>query len=100
MDIIETDTYSHWFDSLRDLRAKASIDVTIRKIQLHGRLLGDVKAVGGSVSEIRFHQGPGYRVYVTIEHSTLLVLLAGGDKSTQNKDIRAAQRLAKEWRTR
>ncbi|MGO3357398.1 MAG: type II toxin-antitoxin system RelE/ParE family toxin [Bifidobacterium crudilactis] len=100
VDVLETDTYSRWFDALRDLQAKARIDVAIRKMQLHGQLLGDVKPVGASVSEIRFHQGPGYRIYVTVEYSTLLILLVGGDKSTQHNDIRTAQRLAKEWRTR
>ena len=98
MEIIQTDTYMRWFASLRDIQAKARIDAAIRKISIYGSLVGDVKPVGGSISELRFHFGPGYRVYVSVEGQTLLILLAGGDKSTQRKDIETAQRLSKEWK--
>ncbi len=58
---------------------------------------GDVESVGEGVSELRIHYGPGYRVYFQKSGSTIIVLLCGGDKSTQTKDIKAAKRLAKEW---
>lgn len=60
-------------------------------------LAGDVEAVGEGVSELRIHHGPGYRVYFQIRGPTVIILLCGGDKSTQAKDIKAAKRLAKDW---
>ena len=65
---------------------------------LHGKLLGDYKSVGDGVIELRFHFGAGYRVYCHEEKGTLLLLLIGGDKSTQEKDIEKAKGIFKEWK--
>lgn len=60
---------------------------------------GDAEPVGDGISELRIHHGPGYRIYIKRQGDEIIILLCGGDKSTQNKDIRAAKRLAKEWST-
>ena len=93
VEIRQTEAYAQWFDGLRDRRARARIDVRIRRISLGN--LGDVKPVGEGVSELRIDYGPGYRVYFTRQGSTLIVLLAGGDKRTQNRDIKTALDLAR-----
>lgn len=67
-------------------------------IQTTGQIVGDVKAIGGGVSELRFNVGPGYRVYFTIKGRELLVLLVGGNKASQERDIAKAQELAQQWR--
>ena len=92
MEIRQTDRYAAWFANLRDIRARARIDVRIRRLALGNP--GDVGPVGGGVSELRLSYGPGYRIYYVERGSELIVLLAGGDKSTQQKDIAEAQRLA------
>lgn len=94
MDIRTTDTYDRWEASLRDLRATVIIASRIRRLQ-HGNP-GDVKSVGDGVCEMRIHYGPGYRVYYTRRGLEIIVLLAGGDKSTQTRDIELAKRLAQE----
>jgi len=94
MEIRQTDRYAAWFANLRDLRARARIDVRIRRLSLGNP--GDVKPVGGGVSELRLSYGPGYRIYFVEHGSDLIILLAGGDKSTQKKDIAEALRLASE----
>jgi putative addiction module killer protein len=91
--IRETDTYARWFARLKDREARSRILVRIRRLSLGNA--GDTKAVGGSVSELRIDYGPGYRVYFVRRGETLIVLLAGGDKSTQAADIRAALSLAR-----
>jgi len=96
--IVRTAEYRKWFDGLRDRQARARIGNHITKIRLAGRLIGDCKPVSSQVTEMRFHFGPGYRVYVTQNGNELLLLLAGGDKSSQQRDIRRAQQLADEWR--
>jgi len=90
--------YKRWFLSLKDVQARAKINVRLRRIELAGQLVGDFKSVGDSVIELRFDSGPGYRVYITQVESAIVVLLAGGDKSSQVKDIVAAKRIAAEWR--
>ncbi len=80
--------YARWFNSLRDRKARARIDVRIRRLSLGNP--GDVKAVGEGVSELRIDYGPGYRVYYTQRRQRLIVLLAGGDKPTQKQDIKRA----------
>lgn len=70
----------------------------LTKIKAKGQLLGDLRHLGDHVTELRFDFGPGYRVYVTTAHDRIVVLLAGGDKSTQTTDVAKAKRLAKEWR--
>ena len=97
VEIKKTDEYDAWFIHLRDRQAKARINVQLRKIELSGRLVGDFK-VFGHLIELRFHFGPVYRVYATKKGDTLMLLLVGGDKSTQDADIAKAQRMAEEWR--
>ena len=81
-----------WYARLKDIRAKTRIAVRIRRMQLG--LIGDAKSVGDGVSELRFDFGPGYRVYYTERGSEIVILLAGGDKSTQERDIKKAKKLA------
>lgn len=95
--IRKTDIYEKWFRRLGDSKAKARINARLRRIGLEGKLVGDCKPVGGKVTELRFDIGPGYRVYVTERNGELLILLLGGDKSSQQADIRKAQLLAREW---
>ena len=92
--IRQTDSYKRWFSKLRDSRARARIDIRIRRVALGN--FGDSKAVGSGVSELRIDYGPGYRVYFTFIEKEIVVLLAGGDKSTQQSDIRKAKELASE----
>lgn len=92
IEIRETDVYHEWFETLNDKRAKARIDVRIRRISLGN--FGDVKSVGKGVSELRIDYGPGYRVYFSQHGNILVILLCGGDKSTQDKDIQRAYELA------
>jgi putative addiction module killer protein len=94
VEIRETDVYAQWFASLRDHVARARINIRIRRLSLGN--YGDVKPVGGGVSEIRLDYGPGYRVYFVQRGQALVVLLAGGDKSTQDRDIATALALARD----
>jgi putative addiction module killer protein len=93
LEIRETKIYGRWFSKLRDRRAKARIDTRIRRLSLGNP--GDVKPVGEGVSELRINYGPGYRVYFIQRASTVIVLLAGGDKRTQEQDIKQALELAR-----
>lgn len=81
--------YEEWLDSLRDTRARLKIDNRLRRIQLGN--LGDYRSVGEGVFELRIDYGPGYRVYFGQVGTTIVLLLCGGDKSTQAQDIRKAQ---------
>ena len=92
IEVRQTDTYSEWFSELRDRAAKARIDIRIRRLSLGNP--GDVKPVGSGISEMRIDYGPGYRIYFTQCGPALVILLAGGDKSTQENDIRTAHELA------
>jgi putative addiction module killer protein len=91
----KTDTFLLWLRGLRDVRAIARIQVRIDRLALGNP--GDVKPVGDGISELRVDYGPGYRVYFAQRGKTLVVLLCGGDKRTQDTDIENARRLAKEW---
>ena len=93
IEIRQTATYAQWFDGLRDRKARVRIDARIRRLSLGNP--GDVKPVGEGVSELRINYGPGYRVYLVQRGQTLVILLAGGDKSTQDSDIRTALELAR-----
>jgi len=92
IEIRKTDTFAKWIDGLRDIRARARILVRIERLSLGNP--GDVKPVGEGVSEMRIDYGPGYRVYFKKIGQTVVVLLAGGDKRTQAKDIKSALHLA------
>ncbi len=94
IEIRQTAEYARWFASLRDRQARARIDARIRRLSLGNP--GDVKPVGGGVSELRIDYGPGYRVYFAQRGQALVALLAGGDKRTQDRDIKLAQALARE----
>ncbi len=94
IEIRQTVLYVRWFNSLRDRKARARIDVRIRRLSLGNP--GDVKAVGEGVSELRIDYGPGYRVYYTQRGQRLIVLLAGGDKPTQKQDIKRALEIARD----
>jgi len=92
-ELRKTDTFAKWIDGLQDIRARARILVRIERLATGNP--GDVKPVGEGVSELRIDYGPGYRVYFKkIEHK-VIILLAGGDKNSQAKDIKTALRLAK-----
>jgi putative addiction module killer protein len=94
IEVRETETFSRWLSGLRDVRAKAEVARRVRRLALGNP--GDVKPVGEGVSELRIHYGPGYRVYFMQRGIELIVLLCGGDKGGQAKDIASALRLAKE----
>jgi putative addiction module killer protein len=92
LEIRKTETFAHWLDGLRDIRARARIQVRIERLATGNA--GDVRPVGEGVSEMRIDYGPGYRVYFTKRGREMVVLLAGGDKRTQTTDIKTALRLA------
>jgi putative addiction module killer protein len=92
-EIRKTDVFAKWIDGLRDLRARARIQARIERLAMGNP--GDVRPVGEGVSELRLDYGPGYRVYYKKRGRRLIILLAGGDKSTQARDIKAALRLAR-----
>jgi putative addiction module killer protein len=90
-----TDEFARWLRGLRDLRAKAIVQARVERL-ISGNP-GDVRPVGAGVSELRINFGPGYRVYFQQRGAVLIILLAGGDKSTQPKDIRTAIDLANSY---
>lgn len=93
IEIRKTEIFAKWLDGLSDIRARARIQARIERLATGNP--GDVKAVGEGVSELRIDYGPGYRVYYKKQGQKVVILLAGGDKSTQAKDIKTALRLAK-----
>ena len=93
IEIRQTETYARWFEALRDRQARARIDVRIRRLSLGNP--GDVEPVGEGVSELRIDYGPAYRVYFVQRGQALVILLAGGDKRTQDRDIKTAIELAR-----
>ncbi|ACD94943.1 type II toxin-antitoxin system RelE/ParE family toxin [Trichlorobacter lovleyi] len=92
IEIRKTEQFANWLDNLRDIQAKARVLVRIERLASGNA--GDVKPVGEGISEMRINYGPGYRVYFVQRGSELIILLAGGDKSNQSRDIKAAIRLA------
>ena len=96
IEVRETEEYSRWFDGLRDRQGRVRILARIRRLSLGNP--GDVKPVGEGVSELRVDFGPGYRVYFVQEGAVVVILLAGGDKSTQKRDIERAKELARDLR--
>jgi putative addiction module killer protein len=93
IEIRKTDVFALWLDALRDIRARARVQARIERLAAGNA--GDVEPVGEGVSELRINYGPGYRVYFKQQGRELIILLAGGDKSSQAKDIKAALRLAR-----
>lgn len=90
----QTQEFQASLDGLKDFRAQVRVAARLRLAEAGS--LGDWKSVGGEVSEVRVDYGPGYRLYFTRRGSVLIVMLAGGDKSTQTRDIKRAQRIVKE----
>ena len=93
IEIRKTANFAKWIDGLRDIRARARVLARIERLAAGNA--GDVKSVGEGVSEMRIDYGPGYRVYFRKRGRSLVILLAGGDKSSQRRDISTALRLAR-----
>jgi putative addiction module killer protein len=94
IEIRQTEDFSRWLSGLRDRRARARIQIRLDRLRLG--LVGDVKPVGEGVSELRVDYGPGCRAYFAQRGPALILLLAGGDKHTQHKDIKTALKLARD----
>lgn len=94
LTIAQSSDFAAWLKDLADQKARALIIKRIRSAQLGN--FGDCEPVGGGVSEMRVHHGPGYRVYFVRNGATVYVLLCGGDKKTQQRDIARAKRMARE----
>jgi putative addiction module killer protein len=93
IEIRQTDGFAEWLNDLRDERARAKINVRIRRLSLGNP--GDVKPVGEGVGELRIDYGPGYRLYFAKRNARLIILLCGGDKATQARDIESAKAMAR-----
>ena len=94
LTVDESNVFTDWIENLRDQRARRRIAQRI--FRLESGLFGDVKAVGGGIVEMRIDYGPGYRVYFTQKESRIILLLCGGDKRTQERDIERAKRMIAE----
>ena len=93
VEVRKTEHFAKWLDDLKDIRARARVLVRIERLASGNP--GDVKPVGEGVSELRIDYGPGYRVYYKKQGQKVIILLAGGDKRTQSKNIKTALRLAR-----
>jgi putative addiction module killer protein len=93
IEVRKTEHFAKWIDSLHDIRGRARIQARIERLAMSNP--GDVKTVGEGVSEMRIDHGPGYRVYYIRHERSVIILLAGGDKSTQARNIKTALRLAR-----
>lgn len=91
--VLKTEVFDRWLSKLRDERAKARIAARIKSAELGN--LGDITPVGNGVSEMRIHYGQGYRVYFIQRGRELIILLIGGDKSSQRRDIEKAKAIAR-----
>ena len=96
MTVVEDVSFADWLSSLADVRGRARIIARLERIRLFGHF-GDCESVGHGVRELRIHFGPGYRVYFCQRGAEIVILLGGGDKSSQARDIRAAQDRAREY---
>lgn len=96
VEILRSATFDRWLGKLKDRQAVARILARIDRLALGNP--GEVRSVGGGVTELKIDYGPGYRVYYSQRAQQFVLLLCGGDKSTQNNDISTAQRIADEWR--
>jgi len=92
----QTDRFAKWESSLSDQKVRAAIAARLSRISFG--LMGDVKHIGEGVQEIRIHHGPGYRVYFAIKGNDIIILLCGGEKKTQERDISIAKELARYWK--
>ncbi|KAF0097831.1 MAG: addiction module toxin [Rhodospirillaceae bacterium] len=92
LEVRQTDLFKKWYQNLRDKKAAAAVTARINRLGFG--LFGDVKPVGEGVSELRIKVGPGYRVYFVQRGKTVVILLCGGDKSTQSADIKKAKEIA------
>ena len=97
MEVVKSATFERWHRRLKDRQAAARVLVRIDRLASGNP--GDARPVGGGISELRISYGPGYRVYYLQDDLHLVVLLCGGDKSSQSRDIEQAQRIADEWRS-
>lgn len=98
VDVVTSSTFDRWLRKLKDRRAAARVLVRVQRLAAGNP--GDVKPVGGGISELRIDYGPGYRVYYLHEGDRLVLLLCGGDKSSQSADIANAHEIARQWRTK
>lgn len=96
IELIKTNLFDRWLIDLRDRKARARIETRIRRLSLGNP--GDVKPVGEGVSEMRIDYGPSYRVYFTRRGPVVVVLLCGGDKGSQDRDIALAKTVAAQWK--
>ena len=96
IELRKTARFARWLDELRDLQGRARVLARIERLASGNP--GDVAPVGEGVGELRVHYGPGYRVYFKRSGAEIIVLLCGGDKKSQQRDIKAAKELAKDWR--
>ncbi len=94
IEVRQTDIFAKWFEGLKDRRAKVRIQARIDRIEIGN--FGDVAPVGEGISELRIHYGPGYRVYFVQRGAIIVILLCGGQKSSQDSDIRKAKKLVKQ----
>lgn len=99
MEILQTDEYQRWFRRLRDSVGKARISVALERCIIAGKPVGDIKHIGNSIFEMRIHTGPGYRLYFLRKGNQLILLLIGGDKGSQARDIQKANAMAEELRS-
>jgi putative addiction module killer protein len=95
VEVLRSQTFADWLNGLRDNQARLRINARILRMEAGN--MGDMAPVGEGVSEIRIHYGPGYRVYF-VRHGSV-ILLCGGDKSSQAKDIKRAKEMARDWRS-
>lgn len=93
--VLQTETYRKWFKKLKDIKAKFAIGQRLERI-MRGNF-GDSKSVGGGVYELRIDVGKGYRIYFKNNGKEIVILLVGGDKSSQESDIKIARKMAKEF---
>jgi putative addiction module killer protein len=96
LEVVETPEYTAWVDNLKDKAGKVRIAARVLRLKLGNP--GDAKNLGDGVFELRIHVGPGYRVYYHVEGQKVLLLLCGGDKSSQASDIALAKLIAAEWK--
>lgn len=96
VEIAQSTTFSQWLGNLKDRQARMRIHAKLDRVVLGN--LGDVRPIGHGLSELRIHYGPGYRLYCMQTETHTLVMLCGGDKSSQTRDIEQARAIAKDWK--